>query len=463
MHRTTLRLALAFGSAALAMVSIQSVLAQQVLTENDRLASSEVLTTKTIFAFRNLPDDAVKQTPGNGDWVLSKDAIIGAALDSPALSDEQRRILLQALTAKQASGDSTQAAVKLALAAYRKQHPELFQGAQWHDYTIGRDHSVVANLDPSALDQTSEQTQYQFLAMSEKPVIANYPSGKQGYESIDKVALGSILEGVAAPPQEGKSWSTVPTITAAGLVLDPNFASGLRDIYDRIAKVSWNASPAVNGQALSAAKRISFSDPKLAATALSTIGKVDFGRPIAYTVTDKKLDVEASVKARFDVYWIDFAFSPSEDVINASSELNFSVTLNDPGSMALQLAPREFERSSADSSATANQTQTAGPATARSAVSPAIVDRVYNQSIEYRYLHPTIHSKGLQATSFGWDLEDEMLTPSAKRFIAIVAVTRGATAAKCTMTVSIRIRQTFWSKIDEAVSDPVPCDIALPH
>jgi hypothetical protein len=463
MDRTGRTLGFALAAlAALAPGLSRLAVAQQVLVENDQLAPNEVLTTRTIYAFRNLPNDAIKQTNGDGVWVLSKDAIIGSALDSPILEKSQKRTLRQALNEKGDAGDTTLEAMKLALAAQRREQTG-FAGAQLGSGLMDPDNSNIAAYDGSGYHVSAHGNDVYFLTMDEKPKIVSYPTGTQGSSFIDTVALGSIVDAGSLAVWSGGSRPAAPTITTAGLVLDPHFAMDVKSIYATIDKVAWNASPAANAQALSAAKKISFSDPKLAATTLSAIGKVEYGNPIAYTIDDKKLVVEPSLRKRFDVYWIDFAFSPSEEVINSSSEMNFSVALSDRDSMALQLAPRELDRTATDASAATARPQGAMTVMVQTATGATTVEHLYNQTIEYHYLRPTIHSKGLQETTFGWDLTDEMLTPSAKRFVAIVAVPKAATEVKCTLTVSIRIRQSFWSKVDEAVDDPVPCDIKLPR
>jgi hypothetical protein len=289
------------------------------------------------------PLAVVATPPMNGEG--AKDAIIGGALDSPTLEEAQKRTLREALTAN-ADASETQAAVKLALAAQRQQQffPYLFDFDKSGNAAGDSSYTVASAFPPS--DPSDNVRVAQVLAMNKKPKIASYPSGTRGDAFIDKVALAQIVEtGALAAPLDKPG--AAPPITPAGLVLDPDFAVGVHAIYATIGKVVWNASPAANDQKLSAAKLIAFSNPRLAATTLSTIGKVDFGKPIAYTIDDKKLVVEPSLRKRFDVYWIDFAFSPSEEVINSSSELDFSVALTDHDSMALQLAPRELEQTAA--------------------------------------------------------------------------------------------------------------------
>ena len=104
------------------------------------------------------------------------------------------------------------------------------------------------------------------------------------------------------------------------------------------------------------------------------------------------------------MYWVEFALSPGDDFASRSTELFFSVVLNDPSSIALELVPLRY---GTNSKVTTNlQSPDVSVESAGNRIS---VGKVYEQTIEYSYLKPTILATGLRDSSFGWIMKDDMV------------------------------------------------------
>jgi hypothetical protein len=168
------------------------------------------------------------------------------------------------------------------------------------------------------------------------------------------------------------------------------------------------------------------------------IGKADFGKPIIVPSREKHLAVEPSTLSQYEVYWVEFAFTPDEDVSKYSSEMSITISLAGTDSIALQLLPMRF-------GTIEDHTERSGTPelSFEQGGKKVSIGKVYEQSVEYSFLKPTIMARGLQASNFGWILKDSMVDPSAKRFVAILGVPKGTRELLCNMTIRTLLKGMY--------------------
>jgi hypothetical protein len=82
------------------------------------------------------------------------------------------------------------------------------------------------------------------------------------------------------------------------------------------------------------------------------------------------------------------------------------------------------------------------------------VGQVYEQTIEYKQLKPTILATGLHEAQFGWRLMDEIVDTSSKRLIAIVGVPKRTRELPVSMAVSGTIKRWISFQSQKGTTDP---------
>ena len=112
-----------------------------------------------------------------------------------------------------------------------------------------------------------------------------------------------------------------------------------------------------------------------------------------FTAAEKSLKVEPSLLRKYDIYWMQLAISPTEELIQNIDELRYDITIDNPNVLAMAIVP---ERVGTE----INNTDKAAVPTVK--VGDVEVGEVFSRTVEYKYIRPTILGHGLQTSSFGW-------------------------------------------------------------
>ena len=411
MRRRDCLVALCLAGIASQTMSSSIALGQIIVDSQLPIAGRDVLAVTPAYAFRKLPADVIVASRQGGEWLLNSDVLLNLAKHDPKVSYDARLKI----------GDDQSVDTSLKLAAIR----------------------AAADRYSSGLRLTSG------AAVAAQPEIVTYESShSSSTESVDTEAIHNILEYV--------SLNRVVTITGStlGLVLDPQFGALLHDVYADVNRDGNRNFDVLGPTSLAKTMEKAASDKRVASAVLVAVGNAVFGKPLVYPAKEKKLVVEPTISQQYDVYWVEFAFSPGEEFANRNSELFFSVTINDPSSIALQLIPLRYGNT--NKSTTSLQSPEISAEAEGNKVS---LGKVYEQTVEYSYLRPTILATGLQDSSFGWILKDDMVDASSKRLIAILGITKGTKAITITLAVSGHMRN--WIPFQASVSSTTPVDYNL--
>jgi hypothetical protein len=369
----------------------------QILIEPRALAPEDILVTKTIYAIRKIPDAIVSLDPKDKTYFIPAAAVLGSASLNPALSDSDRAKIASGIEAGRGDPRQRQEALDVA----------------------------VKNWQPSNYAKDTPLETWK-TGSSHEPVMVDF--GTTTTYTTDAFAIENIVK---YGHQSAGTTKVSYDRSTDGLKLDPAFAGTLASFYKSINYDSSSSFWDVNSSdKLADATRIAQADRRIALVSLDPMGKADFGKPIIVPIREKHLVVEASTLSQYEVYWIEFAFTPDEDLSKNSSEMSFTVSLSDTGSIALQLLPMRF-------GVVEDHTEKSGPPefSLEQNGKKVTIGKVYEQSVEYSFLKPTIMARGLQGSSFGWIMKDSMVDPSAKRFVAILGVPKGTRELLCNMTI----------------------------
>jgi hypothetical protein len=184
------------------------------------------------------------------------------------------------------------------------------------------------------------------------------------------------------------------------------------------------------------------------------VGEAGLGQPLPFTAKDKSLTVEPSLVRRYDIYWIDLAFSPSEELLGNATELRYDIAMLDNDTIALDLVPMRFGH---------EVEQKDGMSVPGIKVGEIEVGEMFSRTVEYRHLVPTVLSHGLLTQSFGWTFTGDSLDASAKRMFAVIGVPKGTKQVKTKITLEAKCRTYVGFASEWASTGPTPYTITLPQ
>src|SRR5271166_6345577 len=122
--------------------------------------------------------------------------------------------------------------------------------------------------------------------------------------------------------------------------MDRDFAVDLRRAYAPILTVrSSSASDDERIDAIAKSIKYASASPGVTASLLIKAGDASIGRPLVFTAGEKKLQIEPSTLRQYDVYWLQLAVSPNEELTRRSSELRFDVSLETPDCLVMDMFP----------------------------------------------------------------------------------------------------------------------------
>jgi hypothetical protein len=183
--------------------------------------------------------------------------------------------------------------------------------------------------------------------------------------------------------------------------------------------------------------------------------KVGIGTPLIMTASEKRLEVEPSISHNRNIYWVQLAINPAEDLRRSVTSLSFFVSLKTKGAVVLELAPLRFGNE--QDVKVASGTPEVKIETPRGAIN---LGKIFNQEISYKVMKPTIIGTGLQASEFGWALSDDAIDMSAKRFVAVIGVPKKSKTLDFEMVVNAKVKEYF--QVSTVSSQPIALSSPLP-
>lgn len=414
------------------VASSKKAVAQIVIDSHRPIAGDDILAVKPAFAFRKIPRDAIVASNADaGEWLITSDVLLNSLKNNTNISSLDQNKIKVALQEAREKDTATKDALGSVLRSY----------------------SMASKQPPS------QGGVMQVASVNRPPDIITYePSYLKPNQSVDAEAIQNILKYGRAHSSAGATASGALIVassgTVKGIALDRQFAISLMNLYETLDLNERRDFDSVGSVSLAKAVEFAASDERLASTTLVSIGNATFGKPLAFTAGERKLIIEPSISRHYDVYWVEFALSPGDDFASRSTELFFSVVLNDPSSIALELVPLRY---GTNSKVTTNlQSPDVSVEAAGNRIS---VGKVYEQTIEYSYLKPTILATGLRDSSFGWIMKDDMVDASSKRLIAIVGFPKGTKRVAMTLSLSGHIRN--WNPFQSSRSSTQPLAYTL--
>jgi hypothetical protein len=268
--------------------------------------------------------------------------------------------------------------------------------------------------------------------------------------TIERIlTANSIIEDTPTKTNENS-----PYTLAMALSLNTRFANDIQAVYFPIKSISRMGAEAERLPAANSAIREALTNPGVAATLLINLGEAGLGQPLPFTAKDKSLNVEPSLTRRYDIYWIDLAFSPSEELLGNATELRYDIAMLDDDTIALDLLPMRFGREVGEKD---------GMSVPSIKVGSVEVGEMFSRTVEYKRLLPTVLSHGLQTQTFGWTFTGDSLDASAKRMFAVIGVPKGTKQVKTRITLEAKCREYAGFASEWASTGPTSYTIALPQ
>ncbi len=173
--------------------------------------------------------------------------------------------------------------------------------------------------------------------------------------------------------------------------------------------------------AVSNGVQIASSQLPVAASLLVGEGDAGIGIPLAFTSTEKRLTVVPTLSRSYDIYWLQFAVNPSEELVDNINELRYDVELETKNSIVLDIVPIRVG---------IEENVTNKGAIPEVRIGDVEVGEMFSRTVEYKFIRPTIIGHGVQTSSFGWIFSDEAVDASTKRMFAVAGVPKGTREAQ---------------------------------
>lgn len=152
------------------------------------------------------------------------------------------------------------------------------------------------------------------------------------------LATNRVLKGakIAMQPQHSADSASD---SISDLRLDSGLAIGLRAVYDPLKTINSSSPEMEKIAAVKEGIQSASSDLPLATSVLTREGDAGIGIPLAFTAVEKNLKVEPSLLKTYDIYWIQLAINPSEELVSRSSELRYDITIETPNCLVMAVEP----------------------------------------------------------------------------------------------------------------------------
>ena len=421
-----------------AVICSDAALSQEVVT-NEPLRKDQIIGTLPVLALRKLPVDKVISPANNPnyEWMVSYPAVVKAALTSEKLPEPTKSIFKGLDSSDPTVSPSTKKiAFDKAVELWTSGMPENLKNTYLGDHIDGK--SKLLSYVPSATDTTTDKlTSITFDDGSTAQVDANAVGRILASNKI--IQSGEKRAGAAATP--------------ADLNLNTYFANDIQATYYPLKVVAGVKTDTENLAAINTAIQQASYDLPVAAAVLINEGEAGFGRPLPYTSKDKSLSVAPTLARRYDIYWVELAVSPSEELIQNIVELRYDFAIKGIDALALDLQPARI----------GVETSIEGTAkTPTVKVGEVEVGEMFSRTIQYKYIRPTILAHGVLTSSLGWIFTGESLDASTKRMFAVIGVPKGSKQISATLALAAKCKRYLGLESWWATTGPIPQTIKLP-
>lgn len=404
-----------------ALALMNSPICAQIVIDDAPLTQDEILAEVPIIGYRSFPKEAlVALDPKKDQWAIDGAILYAAAANDPDLLAKAGKSAI----------DINSLSLQQLLELYKKfAGDDVPKCDQYGTFRV-----CQGSLGAGTVIHFKNTSRFYDTALDPQVVRLAFAS--------DKGALKNST--VQTLPISNSSGSP-----ALGVSIDAGYAKTANDLYGSVNKASGTSLNPSTAFAFS--KTAEVTSKKLSEVTALLITKVDIGHPLVFPAKEKGLKIEPSISKAFDVYWLQMAINPREDLRSSLSELSFFVSLKTRDSEALDLVPLRFGQE-------VSTKEEHGPPEIKVEVegTGVSVGKFYSQEITYKSLKPTIVGTGLQAAEFGWSLSDEMLDMSGKRLIAIIGVPKNARKLELQMVVSAKTKPQLWGAVQGNVGSSAP-------
>jgi len=275
------------------------------------------------------------------------------------------------------------------------------------------------------------------------------------YSDDSKLDATIVRRAFASGAFESPTISYVPFgaggASGTGVTVKTTFGKLATDVYSSADKLSSSGRDPSAAFEFGDATKVAVRDKSVDQATAVVLDTVDIGKPLILTAAEEKLRPPASILRDFDVFLVQLALNPKEDMRSKFVELSFFVSLRTADSEALELVPIRFGQEQDV------KTTTGIPEVKVEAGGVGIeLGQIYGQEVSFKSLKPTIVGTGIQASKFGWTISGEMLDMSAKRLIAVVGVPKKTPKLEFDMVVSAKTNAKVLGFVQGNVASSVP-------
>ena len=386
----------------------------QEIVSAEPLTKSEIIATLPVLAFRKVPIDKVIEFNASlDDWRMDEKVVVGSELPTPISAgikqfyDEKSEFILS------------------------KQSQFSLQNDEERKSRLNELIEPDKNLSDSIMSVVP--------AAGKNPVQFD-PEGIKYIFAMNR----NIKEKHIDSPSK---------LSKGVLSLDATFAHNLRQAYSPMISITTSSPEFEKVMAVSNGVQLASLDLPTAASLLLKEGEAGIGKPLVFTSAEKQLKVEPSLLRTYDIYWLQLAVSPSEDLVDRSTELRYDVSIETPNCMVMALVPVIV----------GTEVSTSDKVNAPSVkVGEVEVGEMFSRTIEYKYIKPTILGHGIQTPSFGWIFKDDALDASAKRLFVVVGVPKKAKQIETKMQFAAKLKTYGGLASEWGSTGQTPYTVPLP-
>jgi hypothetical protein len=433
------------------LVLCDSSWCQEVVT-NDPLTKKQLIATLPLLSLPKLPIDKVitaTNDKNTNTWMIS----VPAAISSVLASDQLPKGLKQVVNGIPKGEWDTK--------TWQPNQTEAMTSAleHWKTEYLSSGSATPFSNSTHATDGTEFKSQLTSIlpratARWEKSEPIVFLDGSRA--DVNPAAIERILTANRVMEETNYSQNERNNnyVSSTSLSLNTRFANDIQGAYFPIMAMSNMTTDVDRLSAANSAIQEALADPSVATSLLINVGEAGLGQPLPFTAKDKSLTVEPSLVRRYDIYWIDLAFSPSEELLGNATELRYDIAMLDNDTIALDLVPMRFGH---------EVEQKDGMSVPGIKVGEIEVGEMFSRTVEYRHLVPTVLSHGLLTQSFGWTFTGDSLDASAKRMFAVIGVPKGTKQVKTKITLEAKCRTYVGFASEWASTGPTPYTITLPQ
>jgi hypothetical protein len=389
----------------------------QEIASAEPLTKSEIFATLPVLAFKKIPIDKVIESNASlDDWKIDENVYIGSIISArqTPISADLKQIYNRKseLILSQQSQFSSQ-----------DDKDRKYQLNKFVESDVG-----TADIAVVPLTGNNQKNRVQVDLEATKYMLAMNNSMKYQY-------IGSSTKS-----KEDRS-------------LDAGFARNLQHAYSPITSITASSPEVDKVEAVSNGVQLASLDLPTAVSLLLREGQAGVGKPLVFTATEKQLKVEPSLLREYDIYWLQLAVSPSEDLVDRSTELRYDVSIETPNCMVMALVPVIL----------GTEVRASDKLNAPSVkVGEVEVGEMFSRTVEYKYIKPTILGHGIQTSSFGWIFKDDALDASAKRLFVVVGVPKKAKQIETKMQFAAKLKTYGGLASEWGSTGQTPYTIQLP-